>query len=367
MGKRINQAIWLEKHNRWQIKVQKDGVRKTFTLAVRWRAGMRECHKKADAFLDENIDDSIKAGKLLSAWLTELQSTTSTGNYSNIKGIINNWLLPAIEYKKMNSLSEQDFQNILIKAYSDGKAQKTINNIRACILQFTKYARKCNAFSLHLENLYIPKNSLKKEKEILQLEDLKILFSVDTREVKGKMQKEWYINAFRFFVVTGLRRGELVALQLKRDYDADTNMLYIRESVNKYNELTKGKNANAVRNFYLYDIAQKIITEQQKMLKESGLISMYLFPAKSGEISNSNRIYKEWVKYASSNLKKPISLHELRHTFISMCKTVPKELLKQQIGHSEVMDTFGQYGHEIQGEKQLTAELINNEIAKWVK
>lgn len=27
MGKRVNTAVWLEKQQRWQIKVQKDGVR----------------------------------------------------------------------------------------------------------------------------------------------------------------------------------------------------------------------------------------------------------------------------------------------------------------------------------------------------
>lgn len=34
MGKRVNTAVWLEKQQRWQIKVQKDGVRKTF---IRWQ------------------------------------------------------------------------------------------------------------------------------------------------------------------------------------------------------------------------------------------------------------------------------------------------------------------------------------------
>ncbi len=33
MGMRTNTAQWLPNQNRWQIKVQKDGVRKTFTSA----------------------------------------------------------------------------------------------------------------------------------------------------------------------------------------------------------------------------------------------------------------------------------------------------------------------------------------------
>lgn len=55
MGRRTNTAQWLPNQNRWQIKVQKDGVRKTFTSAKPGRTGQREANAKADAWLDEGI------------------------------------------------------------------------------------------------------------------------------------------------------------------------------------------------------------------------------------------------------------------------------------------------------------------------
>lgn len=55
MGRRTNTAVWLPNQNRWQIKVQKDGVRKTFTSAKPGRTGQREANRKADAWLDEGI------------------------------------------------------------------------------------------------------------------------------------------------------------------------------------------------------------------------------------------------------------------------------------------------------------------------
>lgn len=55
MGKRVNTAVWLEKQQRWQIKVQKDGVRRTFTSSKPGRTGQREVNRKADAWLDEGI------------------------------------------------------------------------------------------------------------------------------------------------------------------------------------------------------------------------------------------------------------------------------------------------------------------------
>ena len=39
--KRTNTATWYESQRRWQIKVQKNGIRKTFYSGVTGRAGQR--------------------------------------------------------------------------------------------------------------------------------------------------------------------------------------------------------------------------------------------------------------------------------------------------------------------------------------
>ena len=49
--KRTNTAKWIESAHRWQINVQKDGVRKTFVSAKPGRTGQREANAKADAWL----------------------------------------------------------------------------------------------------------------------------------------------------------------------------------------------------------------------------------------------------------------------------------------------------------------------------
>lgn len=56
MGKRTNTAVWMEKQNRWQVKVQKNGERKTFTSSKPGRVGQREANAKADAWLDEGVE-----------------------------------------------------------------------------------------------------------------------------------------------------------------------------------------------------------------------------------------------------------------------------------------------------------------------
>ena len=45
---RKNEAIWIEKSQRWQIKVQKDGVRRAFYSFTPSKRGKIEAEKKAD-------------------------------------------------------------------------------------------------------------------------------------------------------------------------------------------------------------------------------------------------------------------------------------------------------------------------------
>ena len=63
MGARVNTAIWMESSQRWRIDVQKDGVRRSFYSSKPGRNGQREANRKADAWLDDGIEDQrMKVG-----------------------------------------------------------------------------------------------------------------------------------------------------------------------------------------------------------------------------------------------------------------------------------------------------------------
>ena len=54
-----------------------------------------------------------------------------------------------------------------------------------------------------------------------------------------------------------------------------------------------------------------------------------------------------------------VSLYELRHSFVSAIKTLPAGEVKALVGHSQDMDTFGQYSHALTGEDVQTAQAVN--------
>ncbi len=348
---RINEAAWLEKYNRWQIKVQKDGVRKTFTSSKEGKKGKIECEKKADKWLKQNVANyNARFWTTYQKYLAETKLLTSTSNYKNLDSLGRVWLKPQLEHRRLNGITCQMWQDCINSAYKAGRSKKTLKNIRGAISNFRKYAKKCGYDLLPCDDLTIPKNAISKEKHILQPEDLKKLFSKEYND-------NFYIHAFRFFVLTGLRRGELCALSKENIKDG---IIHITQSLNYLGEITSGKNSNANRYFAITPLQQQCLDAQSEMLKDLGIISPYVFCGKSGKMLDSNYLFKKWKQF-SVPIGINCTLHELRHTFISINQsTVPETLLKRVVGHSKSMDTFGIYGHVVDGDVEKAANMIDH-------
>lgn len=366
MAKRTSTAVWMEKQARWQINVQKDGKRRSFYSSKPGRTGQREANAKADAWLDDNmVDTNTRVTVLLDEYLERIQATTSASNYRKEAYHVNSFIRPAIGSRKISSITEGDLQNILDKAYrkSDPKtgkiverSKKTLTNIRTTISAFFKFCRLKKATTLFPETLSIPKGARYKGVKILQPNDLEVLFSTDTTIQRRKRVFDEYIYAYRFIVLTGLRPGELQAIQKSW---INGNRINISSSVNYEQQETHGKNENAVRAVTMSEIARKTLEKQiQLNPNEERVFS---------QIRSPRHFWERWVRYCESNGITKTSLYALRHTFVSVVKTLPEGEVKSVVGHSKNMDTFGIYGHELSGETDLTAQDINQLFSEILK
>lgn len=355
MSKRTNTAVWDAKRERWYIAVQKDNVRKFFYSSTPGRTGQREANKKADQWLEEGI--SVKSGRVEDVgkkWLETVQLTTSSSNYRPKESRWRTHVLPIIGKKRVNALNDDDLQTVINKAYAAGLSRKTLQSLLGDLNAFCKYCRKAKLSTYLPEDIQIPAGARLKGKKVLQPSDLAKLFSVDTTLYRGKRVHDDFIHAYRFQVLTGLRPGELLGLRWD---DIKGNTVNIRRSINVHGEETRGKNENAVRSFVLSGMARNVL-EQQRAVTGS---------QESVFCINSELYYwKRWQVYCTSNEIDRISLYELRHTFVSAVKTLPAGEIKELVGHSQDMDTFGQYSHALTGDAENTAKSVNEIFAKLI-
>ena len=348
MGKRTNTAAWLPNQQRWQINVQKNGVRRSFTSSKPGRTGQREANAKADAWLDDGISNTrMLVEAAYPQWIGELKLTTSRSNWEPIQSRWNVWVRPVIGRRRVGDLTEQQLQAIINKAHAAGKSRKTLQSLAGDLRAFCKYCRKSKLSTYLPEDVQIPAGARLKGKKVLQPDDLIKLFTVDTTLYRGKRVPDDYIHAYRFAVLTGLRPGELVGL---RWADIKGSTVNISRAINVKGQETRGKNENACRSFVLPDVAKAVLEAQRAITGHCESVFC---------LETERRFYKRWKVYCAANDLQPVSLYELRHSFVSAIKTLPAGEVKALVGHSEDMDTYGIYSHALTGEDVQTAQAVN--------
>lgn len=351
MTMRTNSAKWTG--TRWRIDVQKDGTRKSFYSSKPGRTGQREANAKADKWLTTGVSDTaLRVSQAYAMWYETQQETTSEGNCRNIATRWRHWIEPNIGNKKLSTLTEQDLQNIVNKAYAAGLSKKTLSCICSDLRALCKFCRAAKLSTFNPEGLRVPAGARLKGKKVLQPSDLITLFNVDTTLYKGQTVPDDYINAYRFQVLTGLRPGELVGLQWG---DIQGNTVHVQRAVNVRGEVTKGKNQNAVRSFVLSRMARRVLDDQRQITGRQESVFCIL---------TEYNYYWRWKVYCKANGLTVVTPYELRHTFVSVVKTLSAGEVKGLVGHSLDMDTFGVYGHALTGEAEATAEAVEETFLK---
>lgn len=369
MAERKNEARWLDKYQRWQINVQKDGRRKTFYSSKTGTKGKIEAEKQADHWLREGCEQpNIRFAKLYEQFLAEkeLLKGKSSSDLRKHQYIGSCYLLPMLGTKKVQNITLGDWQECINKAYKHSQLKskplsaKSLKNIRASMTAVAAYAARHNIPLIRPEYIQIPKSAPIGERTILTPEDIRSLFSPDA-EKNGF----WYIHFVRFILVCGLRPGEAAGLTRS---DIQNNLLTIRRSINNQNEITDCKNTNARRSQYLSDTAQHILQQQQQMLKQNNIVSPWIFPDPTGDMASPHYIYKRWKQFCHHTGITPCSLYELRHTMVSITKNyLPEHLLKMTVGHSTTMDTYGIYAHQFGNDLQIAASAMDNAFANLLQ
>lgn len=378
MGQRTNTAVWLPNQQRWQIKVQKNGVRKTFTSAKPGRTGQREANRKADAWLDEGITNTTKrCAEVWEAFMISVRATAGSSYINQVEKFGCNYILPVIGLCRIGDLSAGMLQDVLNRSYREGSmnpngkrksrgnlSKKTLQGIRGVEIAFVRWARQHKYTTLRPEDeVIVPKGARNKGRKILQPDALRVLLSTDTRIVRGKVVHDDNIHAYRLAVMTGLRPGELLGLRVG---DVEGHRLHLARAINTLNEQTTGKNENAIRMVVLHPLAvaelnaqlQQRTVEEERPLQDDDAVFL---------LKNEQSLYNYWRFYQHCNgIDPPISLYELRHTFVSMIEdAVSPAQLRRMVGHSKSMDTYGWYSHAVAGRADAAALAVSDALAEY--
>ena len=131
-----------------------------------------------------------------------------------------------------------------------------------------------------------------------------------------------YGDMYLVALYQGLRIGEILALT-GNDIDLDNNKIIVNKSMNKENKVDSTKNKQSERTIPLFDKTRAILEKYSKFGNKR------IFNL-TNSVPN-----KHLYKLCESEGIRKISVHDLRHTFItnSINRGVPEHIVQALVGH----------------------------------
>lgn len=250
----------------------------------------------------------------------------------------------------IKNISPEQIERFLLSLVTKDYSSKTIKDQFSVIKMVFRYAF-INEYVDSDPTLHIkpPKGTASTKREALSEDQMKI--------VDNSTDCTFGLLAY-FLMYTGLRKGELLALQWQ-DIDLEKKEIYISKSVYHHNNvphIKTPKTKAGERTIMLLDcLAEKLKTVKDRVPEH------YLF-SDENPLTNS-QFQCRWEKYQKeSGLK--ITAHQLRHTFATILFEANIDVKDAQniMGHSDISVTQNIYTHIRSQRMKDTTNKLNNYI-----
>lgn len=329
----------------------REGKSYSFSSKTPGSKGRKEVMQKYDNWYYGEATGEKSVKKVSDEFLSDVKARRgeTSAAYEQYERYIRLYIVPKLGQRKICKVTLRDWQSLINEATGQNKplSEKSLKTLRAVIMSIIKFGYQDYQCELPRGTLYIPQGHFKKEKEILQRDDVRRLLEPSPL---------FYHSLFTFLLITGMRPGEALGLKIS-DFQGDR--VYIRRAVNSRGYVTEGKNANAKRMVPIGELASGILRKTIQRNEDLNLRTEWIFCSPDGSMGNQSTMRNHWLQLKKER-QLPGTVYSLRHTFISMMKNVmPEQMIKDICGHSISMDTFGTYGHIISGDERKAAEIVD--------
>lgn len=346
----------------WKLNIQVNGIRKSFYSKKPGDTGRKDCAQQAlDWRMQDTALDVVDTTLVHSLFQKFLQDKTlETVNIYTIENRYKNHIRPVIGSIKIGQLSNQDLKRVITTAAAKGLSKKTVMNIRGDLSAFCGWLYDSEIrMDLSTKRAKIPASSKTKPKNVLRACDIYTLFHVDTTLYEGAICKDYWIYAYRFQLLYGLRPGELMGLQWG---DIDADCIHIRRSITAKGRETTGKNDFAQRDLPLTKIARDLLDQQKQYRHNPNNPNERVF----GELSSI--CYRDrWNVYCKTNGIPYVTPYEIRHSFASINKLLPLWILDVLMGHAHAGISLGVYAHALEDDLEGVAELLDQNLTRQIE
>lgn len=279
------------------------------------------------------------------------------------------WILPTFGNKRLKDITKKDCQKYIDFMSTQLKSYKPIIIQARNVFDFA--VRNDYIESSPFDNTVYPKITIFEENEKLERfwDKEQSLYFLEQLKATGTLKR---YALFRTLLLTGIRKGELLAL-LENDLHDDTHTisitktLFYDEDVNY--QLLKPKTTSSLRDIHLdidtFTILKNLIRQNKKLRLMSGEKVKYkfIFTKETSFEPFRNSYVNEVLNKLCKRFELPrITVHGLRHSCASLlfAAGVDVKVVQKILGHAHIETTMNIYTHVTTETIEKTTDLLIN-------
>ncbi len=343
-------SIYQRQDGRWVASITLENrKRKYFYGETR-----KEVQEKLKVALREQQQGTLVVGpkqsveQFFTQWLEEVHKpNVRISTYKRYQNMLRLHFLPVFGHYQLVKLSPQRIQALYAQKLKEGLSAKTIGVLHAILHKAFEYAVRLNYLPRNLCDAVDVPHAEKYENQPLILEQIQQLLTC----AKGHSIEAFFVLA----LVTGMRRGELLALKWK-DINFAESTLQVRRSLIEVSgeriRESEPKTAQGRRSIYLVPLAVEVLKQHRAKQLEVRLHYAdtwqehdYIFCTSHGSplhVTYIRNTFKSLLKKASLP---NIRFHDLRHSVATLLLSIgvhPK-VVQEILGHSNIRMTMDIY------------------------
>ena len=332
--------------------------------------------KLKEALAEATEIDVVKSGEYnVAGWIQAWYSLYAQPNVRETtaryyKGYIDHHVIPRLGDTPLNKLTSLDIQQFYkdllengrmredTKAKKPGLSSTTVHGIHVMLKSALKRAVQERLIPFNPAEFCIPPKVTKPELQVIPSERYQsYLTAAEQRGV---------LPMFYLELISGLRKGELVALQWS-DLNIENKTISVSKQAGRNSagepDITRPKTENSIRKISIpQDAVDLLIAEHQKHPSNP-----WMFPSpKTGEMYHPDSVVNIHKKILKDAGLEHLRFHDLRHTFATLAlqNGVDVKTVSSMLGHFDAGFTLRTYTHVTRQMQESAAEKMGNFMAQ---
>jgi len=287
-------------------------------------------------------------------WLQDYaQVSVKHSTYVSYEAITRRHLLPALGKLWLHQISGSDIQRLLArKIRLDGLSPKSVVNILIPLKEMLQHAIEWGYLRVNPAAFVKRPRVEIEEMDFLRPEEICLFLEhVDSR----------YQAFFMTAVLTGMRRGELLALKWG-DIDWNSSQISVRRSLYRGAFQTPKSNYSFRRIMLSPHLCQTLM--YHRTVASSSKLDLVFCDASGRPLDPDNLIKRQFLTALERAGIRRIRFHDLRHTYASLLIAQGEDIkfVQSQLGHSSAKTTLDRYGHLFPGTHKEAARRLDQTI-----